>query len=163
MEKFMALEHIASLAEIFGLVLVIASLIYVARQIRQTTDMMRVGASNERIQRDTDIVNSLVHSREVAEYWMKGATQFDSLDEVDKQRLIFFERRAILHWHNMFGLHEQNLVPEADWHELKWIIRNIGRRQSVRASWRIFKDSYEKPFQQFIETQFSIADNTGGT
>lgn len=159
----MALEHIASLAEIFGLVLVIASLIYVARQIRQTTDMMRVGASNERIQRDTDIVNSLVHSREVAEYWMKGATQFDSLDEVDKQRLIFFERRAILHWHNMFGLHEQNLVPEADWHELKWIIRNIGRRQSVRASWRIFKDSYEKPFQQFIETQFSIADNTGGT
>lgn len=154
----MTLEQIASIAEILGLILVIASLIYLARQIGQTTDMMRVGASNERIQRDTDIVNSLVHSREVAEYWMKGATEFTSLDEVDKQRLIFFERRALLHWHNMFGLHQKNLVPDADWHELKWIIQNIGRRQSIRASWNIFKDSYEKPFQEFIDEQFSIAD-----
>ena len=155
----MTLEQVASLAEIFGLILVIASLIYLARQIRQTTAMMRVSASNERLQRDTDIVNSLVESREVAEYWMKGATEFDSLDEVDKQRLIFFERRAILHWHNMFGLQGQKLVPDADWYELKWIIQNIGRRQSVRTSWEIFKDSYERPFQDFIEEQFSIADS----
>ena len=58
----------------------------------------------------------------------------------------------------MFGLHEQNLVPDADWYELKWIIQNIGRRQSVRASWSIFKGSYEKPFQKFMDKQFSIAD-----
>jgi hypothetical protein len=58
----------------------------------------------------------------------------------------------------MFGLHQKNLVPDADWHELKWIIQNIGRRQSIRASWNIFKDSYEKPFQEFIDEQFSIAD-----
>ena len=91
----MTLEQIASVAEILGLILVIASLIYLARQIVQTTAMMRVGASNERIQRDTDIVNSIVQSREVAEYWVKGATEFASLDEVDQQRLVFFERRAI--------------------------------------------------------------------
>jgi hypothetical protein len=89
MEKFMTLEQTASVAEILGLILVIASLIYLARQIGQTTAMMRVGASNERIQRDTDIVNSIVQSREVAEYWMKGATEFAGLDEVDKQRLVF--------------------------------------------------------------------------
>ncbi len=154
----MTLEQIASVAEILGLILVIASLIYLARQIGQTTAMMRVGASNERIQRDTDIVNSIVQSREVAEYWMKGATEFAGLDEVDKQRLVFFERRAILHWHNMFGLHEQNLVSDADWYELKWVIQNIGLRQSIRASWGIFRDSYEKPFQEFIDKKFSIAD-----
>ena len=155
----MTLEQFASLAEIFGLILVVASLVYVAQQLRQNTDMMRVNASSERVDRDTDIVKSIVESREVAEYWMKGATEFNSLDETDRQRLIFFERRAILHWHNMFGLHAQNLVPDSDWYELTWIIRNIGRRQSVRESWSIFKDSFRKPFQEFIEEQFSTADS----
>ena len=155
----MSLEQFASLAEIIGLLLVFASLIYVARQLNQTTTMMRVSASGERLQRDTDIVNSIVHSREVAEFWMKGATEFQSLDEIDKQRLVFFERRAILHWHNMFGLREHNLVPDSDWLEMKWIIQNIGRRQSIRESWKIFKDSFQKPFQDFMEEQFAIADS----
>ena len=155
----MTLENIASLAEIFGLMLVIASLIYVARQLGQTTAIMRVNASGERLQRDTDIANSMIHSREVAEYWMKGATELDSLDETDRQRLMFFERRAIMHWHNMFGLHAQNLVPDSDWQELKWVIQNIGRRQAVRESWRIFKVAYQKPFQEFVDEQFSIADS----
>ncbi len=155
----MTLENIASLAEIFGLMLVIASLIYVARQLGQTTAIMRVNASGERLQRDTDIANSIIHSREVAEYWVKGATELDSLDETDRQRLMFFERRAIMHWHNMFGLHAQNLVPDSDWQELKWVIQNIGRRQAVRESWRIFKVAYQKPFQEFVDEQFSIADS----
>ena len=155
----MTLENIASLAEILGLMLVIASLIYVARQLGQTTAIMRVNASGERLQRDTDIANSIIHSREVAEYWMKGATELDSLDETDRQRLMFFERRAIMHWHNMFGLHAQNLVPDSDWQELKWVIQNIGRRQALRESWRIFKVAYQKPFQEFVDEQFSIADS----
>ena len=155
----MTLENIASLAEILGLMLVIASLIYVARQLGQTTAIMRVNASGERLQRDSDRANSIIHSREVAEYWMKGATELDSLDETDRQRLMFFERRAIMHWHNMFGLHAQNLVPDSDWQELKWVIQNIGRRQAVRESWRIFKVAYQKPFQEFVDEQFSIADS----
>ena len=85
----MSLEQIASLAEIIGLLLVFATLIYVARQLNQTTAMMRVSASGERLQRDTDIVNSIVHSREIAEFWMQGDTEFDHLDEINKQRLVF--------------------------------------------------------------------------
>jgi hypothetical protein len=143
----MSLEQFASLAEIIGLLLVFASLIYVARQLNQTTTMMRVSASGERLQRDTDIVNSIVHSREVAEFWMKGATEFQNLDEIDKQRLVFFERRAILHWHNMFGLREHNLVPDSDWLEMKWIIQNIGRRQSIRESWKSSRIRFRNRFR----------------
>jgi hypothetical protein len=154
----MQLEQIAALAEIFGFVIVIASLVYVAQQLRQTTAIMRVNASVERVERDTDIITSLVESREVADYWMKGISDFGSLDETDRQRLIFFERRALLHWHNMYGLREQNLVTDADWYELQWIIRNIGSRQSVREAWKVFRDSFQPPFQEFVERQFSIAD-----
>lgn len=155
----MSFEQLASLVEILGLLLVLASLIYLSRQLKQTTTMMEISASGERVQRDTDIINSIVHSREVAEFWAKGATEFESLDDIDKQRLVFFERRAILHWHNMFGMRQQDLVPESDWIEMKWIIQNIGRRQSIREAWKVFKDSFQAPFQVFIEEQFAIADD----
>ena len=59
----------------------------------------------------------------------------------------------------MFGMRQQDLVPESDWIEMKWIIQNIGRRQSIREAWKVFKDSFQAPFQVFIEEQFAIADD----
>lgn len=63
----MTVEQFANIAEIIGVILVIASLIYVARELRQNTDMMRVNASNERLKRDFDIVANLLDSRNLAE------------------------------------------------------------------------------------------------
>ena len=70
----MTLEQYAYLAEIIGVALVIASLVYLARQLKQTTEMMRVGAANERVQRDYEIVSNLINSREVAEIVMTGVS-----------------------------------------------------------------------------------------
>jgi hypothetical protein len=153
------LNQYAAIAEILGVILVIASLVYVARQLKQTTEMMRVGAANERVRREYEILDTLIENREVAEIWFKGGTDFDSLDEVDKQRLIFFERRAIVLWHHLFSLYQQGLFPEADRHWNEWVIQNIGRRQAIRESWQLFKESYEKPFQDYIDGQFAIADS----
>lgn len=154
----MTVEQFANIAEIIGVVLIIVSLFYVAQQLRQNTAMMRVGASNDRVKRDFDIIDSLLNSREMAEVWHKGETQFADLDEVDQQRAIFFEYRAIVLWHHVFELRQQNLTSDADWRWNKWVIRNIGRRQAVREAWQLFRDSYERSFQDFIDQQFAIAD-----
>ena len=154
----MTIEQFANFAEIIGVVLVIASLVYVARQLQQNTDMMRVSASNERVSRDFNIVANMLDSRSLAEVWVKGGSQFDALDEVDQQRAIFFEYRAISVWHHEFQLHQQKLTTDANWHSNEWLIQNIGRRQAVRAAWAVFKSSYEKPFQEYIDRQFAIAD-----
>lgn len=90
-------EAIGAIGEIIGSVAVVASLAYVAIQLRQNTEMMRALDSQERVQRDFDISSALIESRDMAEIWTKGQRDFQSLDEVDQNRLIFFERRAIVH------------------------------------------------------------------
>jgi hypothetical protein len=139
-------------------VAVIASLIYLARQLSQTNAMMRVSASNSRVEREFDLLSGVIDSREVAEYWCKGGASFDSLDEVDQQRLIFFERRAIVLWLHIFSLRQQGLYSDDDWYWNEWVIQNIGRRQSVRKTWNQFRASYKEPFQEYIDGQFRIAD-----
>lgn len=157
----MTLEQWASIGEIAASLAVVVSLIYVARQLGQNAALMKINASAERLQRDFDIGAPLIESSEVTEIWLKGEKEFDSLSEADRVRLMLFERRAILHWHNMFGLRNQKLLSDADWNEMTWLIRNLAcRRQVVRETWKVFRDSFEVPFQAFIDEQFSITDRT---
>ena len=153
-------EAVSAIAEIVGVLLVVASLVYLARQLGQNTAMMRVSAAGERLERDYELVLPLIENREFAEVWAKGDCEFDSLDAADQQRLLFFERRAITLWHHMYQLRMQDLLPDANWYENEWVIQNIGRRQAIREAWRVFGSAFEKSFHEYIDGQFELGDNS---
>jgi hypothetical protein len=146
----MLLEQLAYLADIVGVVLVIASLIYLGRQLRQTTDAMRLNAAGSYVNLQERLCGEVANNRELAEYWRKGASEFGSLDDVDKQRLVLFEWRALTSWSQLFELRRDGLMPDSQWKELVWAIENFSKRQSAREAWRIFKGAFEKPFQDFV-------------
>ena len=152
-------DAISAIAETVGVLLVVASLVYVARQLGQNTSMMRVSAAGERLERDYELVLPIIESKEFAEVWVKGDHEFNDLDDADKQRLLFFERRAINLWHHMYQLRMQSLLPDVNWHEQTWVIQNIGRRQAIREAWRLFRGGFETPFQEFVDSQFVIGDD----
>jgi len=149
------LEQLAALGEVVASVGVILSLIYVARQLRQNTAMMRASASAERVERDAELSFRLVDHPEFAEVWVRAHSDLESLGDVDRTRLIFFSRTAIVHWHNMFRLRERGLLPDGDWEELKWLIRFVGLRQDTRAAWHMFGESLEDSFQAFMDAQLA--------
>ena len=148
-------EALAAISEIVGTITIVATLIYVAIQINQNSTMLRTAASQERVQRDFDITSPLIENREVAELWFNGRSDLESLDEVDKHRLMFFQRRAIVHWSSMFELRTLNLLSDPSWNELVWLIHSMNQDQGLRWTWSVFKESFEIPFQEFIEEQFA--------
>jgi len=154
----MTLEQVAAVAEIVGVILVVASLVYVARQLRQNTEMMRANASDQRAQRDAELNFKVSDSQEFAEIWLKGASDFDNLNELHQVRLIFFNRTAIVHWHSMFSLRIRSLLPDSDWNEMKWMIRHVGSRQDTLEAWKMFKPSFEEPFQEFLDAELAAAE-----
>ena len=155
----MTLEQVAFVGEIIASIAVIASLVYVARRVGQNTAMMRVNAASERLQREFDIASPMIQNRDIAEIWVTAASDFDSLDNVDKERMLVYERRAIALWHHLFVLRQQKLYADAEWHEAKWMIRNFGQRQANREAWRLVKEAFEKPFQEFVDNQIASADS----
>lgn len=149
---------ISAIAQLVGIPVVVASLVYVARQLSQNTQMMRVAASSQWVDRDFEIVVPIIENREFAEVWAKGADEFDSLADVDKQRLLFFERRALLLWHHMYHMYLQNILPRANWNEQLWVIQNVGRRQAIRQAWGVYQSAFEPSFRNFIDEQFASSD-----
>ena len=153
----MTLEQLAYLAQIIGAGLVVASLIYVARQLRQNTQAMRQNAAGYYLNVQDQLCGEVANNRDFAECWHKGAAQFSALDEVDKTRVILFEQRAIAAWNQLFLLRQEGLVPDSQWQELIWSVEHFGSRQSAKACWNVSKDSFGKPFQDFVSEHMSLA------
>jgi hypothetical protein len=146
----MTLEQWAWLSQIIGVGLVVASLVYVGRQVKQSTETMRQTAAGYYLNLQDRLCGEVANSREFAECWSKGASEFESLDDVDKQRVILFEQRAITGWNQMFLLRQDGLMPDSQWRELIWSVKFFGSRQSARAAWSVSKDSFGAPFQAFV-------------
>jgi hypothetical protein len=156
----MSFELISLIIEILSAIAVVVTLIYVAKQLKQNIEMMKTSASSERVQRDSEIASIMIENKDFSKIWLQSHEDFDNLDEADKNRIIFFERRAIIHWANMYQTRMKGLLPDTNWNELKWLIQKIGMNQGLRQAWNIFKNSFENGFQIFIEEQFAKSDKT---
>ena len=106
----MTLEQYAQIGEVIASVAVIASLLYVARQMQQNNDMMRVSNAQHFVDFNMRLCGPIAADRELAELWVKGESDFDTLDAVDRQRMILFEWQAITGWYNYYNLYHQVIV-----------------------------------------------------
>jgi len=80
-------QILGNLGEFVGAIVIIATLIYLAMQVRQNSEMIRVNAIATNLQLSSSMVTTITGSRENAEYWLKGESEFESLDKVDRARL----------------------------------------------------------------------------
>ncbi len=153
----MTLEQLAYLGEVIAAIAVIASLVYVARELRQNTNAMRVNNADNFVDFNFRLNTPIATDREFAEVWVKGWSDFASLDAVDQQRVVIYDFQAIAGWHNYFNLRQQALISDAQWTELTGTFESFGQRQAAREAWRTFKDIYQEPFQGFM-AQFFESD-----
>lgn len=146
------LEQAYYVGELIGVAVIIGSLLFVAKEIRLNTNQMRVGASNSWVELQLKLAGGLAENREVAALWLKGESDadFETLDEVDRLRLVWFEFRALTAWSNLFALRQQKLLPDPQWTELNWMVGRIGKRRATREAWRTFGAGFDKSFSNFL-------------
>ena len=145
------LEQIYYVGELVGVAAVIASLLYVGRQVRQSNTAMRNSASTEFANGLNALTVAMVMNREFAEVWAKGEQQFQELDEVDKQRLLLFEFVGMSSWRRSLELHQQGLLPDQDWQQQLRGIELLSQRQSVRVAWERFRGAFDPEFHELVK------------
>jgi hypothetical protein len=147
----MDIMELGAIGELVGGVAVLVTLIYLALQVRSGNAVSQDNASHAWVQLNFDLAGQVAVDRELAEFWVKGGTQFDQLDSVDQQRIVFYEWRAIEGWHHAFHQWKRGILREPHWNRIVWVMENIGQRQSIREAWRTFRDSYDADFQRFVD------------
>ena len=46
----------------------------------------------------------------------------------------------------------------AHWNEMTWLIRHVGSRQDTLEAWKMFKPSFEEPFQEFLDAELAASE-----
>jgi CRISPR/Cas system-associated protein Cas5 (RAMP superfamily) len=149
-------QLLGNLGEFIGAIVIVATLIYLAMQIRQNSELIKINGVATNLQLANSMVTTITSSRENAEYWLKRESEFESLDEVDRVRLIFHESVGIINWNYAFELRQRNLLSDESWHRIIWQIGSVGRRQSVREAWQWTKDGFGEPFQDFMNKNLGL-------
>jgi len=147
----MTIEEWGALGEVVSGVGVIATLIYLAIQIRANTTATR-GATENAILRDgRDLVTLSFKDRESAELFHRGSTDFNSLDDVD--RATFTNRVApyFLFWYDAFLQNRKGLISEELWRTFEKDIPGFFLSPGFRDVWALIRNSFPNDFQDYVD------------
>ncbi len=106
----MTLENLGNIGELVGAVGVIASLLYLASQIRQSTSLSRVQARESVVDSWHGWHHPLAENAELASIWTRGLSAFDSLSPEEQTRFVAQLAPFVAHFEKTLKYHESGLV-----------------------------------------------------
>ena len=152
-------DAIGALSETLGAAGVIASLIYLASQLRSNAVASAVEAKLATTRFLTEFNRDLINDPELYDLWDRGAKELDSLERAESVRCSNLNLNAF--WFFSAG-HYQKRVGKLDndeFHEMESIMRFWCSRPGVREWWQRYgHDRYNPAFVEYVDKEI-IADN----
>lgn len=112
----MTIQELGSLGELIGAIATIATLIYLAVQIRHNTKLSRVSSLQTTLDGGRDhTIQPVVTNPDVAKIFARGMTSFEELDSEEQVRFIWFCLEAVLQMQNVMQLHDHGILDEVEY------------------------------------------------
>ncbi len=147
-------EAITAVGQVFGALGVIASLIYLAAQVRQSNRASAVAAKLASTQQLSNFVDDLINNPDLMELWLRGRNDFASLTDVDHFRFSNMCLKAF--WFFSAAEYQKRLgtLDEENWAEFYSVIRFWVDGPGVQAWWqRTGRTRFGRSFVRFIDTE----------
>jgi len=130
-------EAIGAVGEIIAAFGVIATLLYLSRQIRRSDETAR--AESLRVLLDGHRDRSVVHgfaSPEVSDLLAKGLTDFGRLDASEKRRFFFLFSEQVFQTQQAMQLHGRGLLPRVDYEAWLFSTATLVQTPGGRQCWQ---------------------------
>ena len=152
-------DALGAIAEIVGAFGVIASLTYVATQIRHNTRASAVESKLVTTGMLTEFVDMLITNPELNDIFLRGRTSTESLSKEENQR---FSNMVMKTFWFCSAAHFQlrtGTLTEEDWFEIKAILDYWIAGAGVREWWRRYgHQRFGKTYAEFVDAQVARAD-----
>ena len=159
MESF-TLEQTSYLAEIFGLIAVVISLIYLGMQIKQNTQAIRSTAAYEATQSLSDWYIAIGNNRQSLDTWLGGIPGLDKLKGNDKFQFMILMQAAFLSFQNTFYLAYEQTLNEEIKYSLTSSISIVKDTQGFKDFWEQRRSTFMKEFREYVEKEVLVRDHS---
>ena len=149
-------EAIGSVAELLGALGVIASLVYLAAQIRHNTRSLRA-ATYESLAQATAASNILLISDPEIARIVEMGLGGDSLGREDRTRFVAYLRMTFRRYDSIFLHSQQGTLPPEAWEAYWNSFRKMLRSRNVLDFWEKNKNDYMRGFRDLVSKEISRA------
>jgi hypothetical protein len=147
------IQDLGSIAELIAAFATVATLAYLAVQIRNNTRATQAESRRSEIQTSATIVHSLVADREVARMYNAGLADFSSLSPEDQMRFSMLLGHLIGAEGAIFDEVRLGVVSEETLDRRTPNLRGSLDTPRGREFWKRFSDRYPKDFREFVERE----------
>ena len=154
--KGVKLETINALAQLIAAIGVIASLFYLAAQIRQNTRSMRAVVVNSLAQSIADVIRPMAEDRELMRAFHVVVEDWHGATEDDRMRALplFFSTFKL--FENAWFQQRQGTLDPQQWQGWDAYIRMYYHRPGVKTWWQLRKAAFAPGFRDYVQSSEPI-------
>jgi hypothetical protein len=158
-----------NVGEFVGSIGVLVSLIYLATQIKKSTEAEQTSTFQAIVRDFGDMNQMMAGGPDLSYLYVQALENFEILKPDEKARIsqVFF--MTFRYFENMFYQHRKGYLEEEVWAGWKRLILTYFARDGFQTWWSVRRDVFSEPFAHFLETETldrpiaSYADVTGIT
>ena len=152
-------DAVAGIAEAVGAAGVIASLLYLASQVRAGTRASAVEAKLQSTRLLAELMDMLIQEPELNDLYLRGRADLESLSGPEYFRFTNMALKAFWFFSAMHYQFRMGTLSESDWHEVKTPLHYWLRGSGVRAWWvKLGSGSFGREFRDFVEAEIAALD-----
>jgi len=159
----MSWDAVGAVAELVGALGVVASLIYVATEVRQSNRASAVQAKLETTRFMTDYGDLLLEHPELREIRKRGLRDLGALSAEELDQFTDLSLKAFWFFSAGYFQHRERTLSENDWYELLAVARYWLRAPGCRVWWRkVGRFMFGPDFVAFVEREIEAIDAERG-
>ncbi len=152
----MSWEAFGAVAEAIGALGVIASLLYLATQVRASTRASAIESKLQSTRLLTDFVENLIQKPELNDLFLRGLADPDSLSKSDYYRFSNMGLKAFWFFSAGHFQYRMGTLTEDDWYESQTVLHYWLDRPGGRAWWKkMGRASFGESFREFVDAEIA--------
>lgn len=151
-------EAIGAISEIIGAIAVVASLVYLATQIRQSTKVAQSATRQAVAESAQRLGQDLIDNTGMAEILVKHI-RGEELSAVEEMRLQARCYRDMRHWENIHYQMSEGLMSEEQWHGFRKNLQILFEIKAYRDYWEHESELYSESFRKEVEAVIETPDD----
>ena len=144
-------EAVGALAELVGAIAVVATLAFLAVQLRQNTSAARAGTTQSVLSAAAGWLEHVSADSELSDLYARGLADRSSLEPPENVRFHFLMTACFRRWEAVYHHSTAGALADSDWEGLRTAMGTVVKLPGARAWWSEHRGSYNTPFREFID------------
>jgi hypothetical protein len=142
-------DALGAMGELFGALAVVLTLGYLAVQVKQNSQGMRVAAKLDIERNYNEYTDLILQDSELLELQMKGMAG-QELEVIEEVKFSLLMQRATRHFSSMYYQYQTQGLSEDEWYESWRLIRWFTFAPGYRSWWKQNEKNYRADFRNYL-------------